>query len=66
MEQSIESLEMLVAGIRGDDLVAEIQRYLDAVALFRELGCEPRWRSEALPASDVVQRIALYARARTA
>lgn len=28
-------------------LIAEIQRYLDAVEIFRSEGREPRWRSEA-------------------
>jgi hypothetical protein len=28
-----------------DDLIAEIQRYLKTVALFRALGCEPSWRA---------------------
>lgn len=26
-------------------LIAEIQRYLEAVAFFRALECEPTWRS---------------------
>jgi hypothetical protein len=29
-----------------DTLVDEIARYLEAVALFRREGCEPRWRRE--------------------
>jgi hypothetical protein len=29
-------------------LLGEIRRYLAAVDEFRRLGCEPRWRSEAL------------------
>ena len=30
-----------------EQLIAEIQRYLAAVALFRTLGQEPSWRPEA-------------------
>ena len=30
-----------------DALATEIARYLDAIALFRELGCEPAWLPEA-------------------
>ena len=30
----------------ADDLIAEIRRYLETVALCRKLGCEPRWRRE--------------------
>jgi hypothetical protein len=30
----------------SDDLMDEIGRYLEAVALFRALGHEPSWRSE--------------------
>ena len=29
-----------------DELLNEVQRYLEAVALFRALGHEPSWRSE--------------------
>ena len=29
-----------------DELLIEVERYLEAVALFRALGHEPSWRSE--------------------
>ena len=29
-----------------DELLIEVERYLEAVALFRALGHEPNWRSE--------------------
>lgn len=29
----------------ADGLVVEIERYLDAVEVFRREGCEPRWHS---------------------
>jgi hypothetical protein len=32
---------------RREDLVAEIERYLAAVAVFRAEGREPQWRPEA-------------------
>jgi hypothetical protein len=32
---------------RREDLVAEIERYLAAVAIFRAEGREPRWRLES-------------------
>jgi hypothetical protein len=31
-------------------LIAEIERYLRAVDVFRREGCEPCWRREPLPA----------------
>ena len=34
------------------DLVAEAERYLAAVELFRIEGCEPDWRREPLPPVD--------------
>lgn len=39
------------------DLIEEITRYLDAVELFRSVGCEPSWRPEStrLPATDEAQ-----------
>jgi hypothetical protein len=37
-----------------DVLAAEIERYLDAIALFRELGCEPAWLPET-PSGLVVR-----------
>ncbi|HEU5206611.1 MAG TPA: hypothetical protein VFT94_03275 [Gaiellaceae bacterium] len=39
------------------DLIEEITRYLDAVELFRSVGCEPSWRPEPtrLAATDEAQ-----------
>jgi hypothetical protein len=34
------------------DVVAEAERYLAAVELFRIEGCEPDWRREPLPPAD--------------
>jgi hypothetical protein len=36
----------LAAEIAGDDLVAEAQRYLAAVEMFRAEGREPSWTAE--------------------
>jgi hypothetical protein len=33
-------------GMDVAQLVREIERYLKAIALYRELGCQPTWRSE--------------------
>jgi len=33
-----------------ETLVAEIELYLETVETFRELGLEPRWRAEGMPA----------------
>jgi hypothetical protein len=41
-------------------MVDEIGRYLDAVALFRALGCEPHWRSELGMRSAVIELVAPY------
>jgi hypothetical protein len=30
----------------AEQLVAEVGRYLEAVELYRHLGCEPRWQTE--------------------
>lgn len=38
--ESTQSLDSAV-----EELIAEIQRYLEAVALFRALDCEPSWKS---------------------
>ena len=48
--------------VRGlmDELVRDIERYLDAVVLFRTLGCEPRWKREEGARGNVVDRIAPY------
>jgi hypothetical protein len=35
--------------IETEQLLAEIDRYLAAVELFRALDCEPRWRPETAP-----------------
>ena len=32
-----------------DALIAEVERYLAAVEIFRAAGCEPRWRFEYPP-----------------
>jgi hypothetical protein len=40
---------------RSDALLSEIERYLEAIALFRELGHEPRWRPETT--SGLVLRV---------
>ncbi len=56
MEHVTESAEALVFEESVEELVSEIQRYLGAVALFRELGHEPSWRAEALP-SELVLRV---------
>jgi hypothetical protein len=40
----------LAAEIAGDDLVAEAQRYLAAVEMFRAEGREPSWAAEPSPA----------------
>jgi hypothetical protein len=37
-------------------LIAEIDVYLDAVALFRAEGCEPRWRGDSVPEATIVRR----------
>jgi hypothetical protein len=37
-----------VVRMETDGLMQEIERYLEAVALFRALGCQPAWRSEGL------------------
>ena len=29
-----------------DELISEVERYLDAVDVFRSEGCEPRWSGE--------------------
>jgi hypothetical protein len=32
--------------VDADELMREIERYLQAVELFRTLGCAPEWRSD--------------------
>jgi len=56
MKHVVETSEPLVFEESVEELVSEIQRYLGAVALFRELGHEPSWRAEALP-SELVLRV---------
>ncbi len=56
MRHVAEPSEPLVFEESIEGLVSEIQRYLGAVALFRELGHEPSWRAEALP-SELVLRV---------
>ena len=41
-----EALDMATFDL--ETLVAEIGRYLAAIALFREEGCEPEWAGEQL------------------
>jgi len=36
-------------------LIAEIERYLAAVELFRAEGCDPHWASEPSPVLDEVR-----------
>jgi hypothetical protein len=36
-------------GFEGANLIAEVQRYLAAVEIFRAEGCHPHWSSELLP-----------------
>ena len=43
-----------------EKLTSEVERYLEAVAVFRALGCEPRWRSDSEVPSRVVTLIAPY------
>jgi hypothetical protein len=31
----------------AEELAGEVGRYLEAVELYRHLGCEPRWQTEA-------------------
>jgi len=42
------------------EIVDEIQRYLETVALFRALGSEPRWKSDEAQRSRVIELIAPY------
>jgi hypothetical protein len=42
------------------ELIEEIERYLETVALFRALGCEPRWRDDTRARVTVIERIAVY------
>lgn len=39
-----------------ENLLREVDRYLEAVALFRELGHDPTWHAEAEP-SSLVRRV---------
>jgi hypothetical protein len=43
-----------------DQLMKEIERYLAAVALFRELGCQPTWirESQGAPIPIAPHRVA--------
>ena len=40
---------MIESETHRNDLMAEIERYLAAVDVFRALGCEPAWRPESAP-----------------
>jgi hypothetical protein len=44
----VEAADMLEPS-NADKLMEEVDRYLAAVDLFRELACEPTWRAEAPP-----------------
>lgn len=55
MKDHVDSYEARGTAGAVEALFAEIERYLDAVAVFRALGSEPTWRPER--ASDVVTRI---------
>ena len=46
MEHLDQSIAQLASAARPSGLIAEVERYLDAVAAFRELGHEPSWRAE--------------------
>ena len=39
-----------------ENLLREVDRYLEAVALFRELGHDPTWQAEEAP-SSLVRRV---------
>jgi hypothetical protein len=45
MDQTLTTAESLDVAEWIDDLLVEIQRYLEAVALFRALDCAPSWRA---------------------
>jgi len=51
--------ELQTGGIERDtgDLIGEIERYLAAVAMFREEGCEPEWIAESL--NVLVRRVTM-------
>ena len=51
----MENVAQLASDARIAVLIAEIERYLEAVEVFRELGYEPRWRAEA--PSQLVLRV---------
>jgi hypothetical protein len=42
--------------IDGSGLLAEVERYLAAVAAFRAAGREPRWLPEPAPSRDTPSR----------
>jgi len=43
-----------------DRLIDEVERYLDAVVVFRALDCEPTWRYEEDSTGRAVELIAPY------
>ena len=46
-----------------DQLMKEVERYLAAVALFRQLGCEPEWVGEDAGSTESERvQVALSAR----
>jgi hypothetical protein len=42
-------------GFASSSLIAEVQRYLAAVELFRAEGCHPQWVAELPPQPDEVR-----------
>ena len=55
MKPELERDEGLASEESDEGLISEIQLYLGAVAVFSELGQEPRWRAETLPSELVVR-----------
>jgi hypothetical protein len=47
----------LPAPIDRHELIAEVERYLTALDVFRNLGCEPTWRAESAPPLEQPQRV---------
>ena len=61
MEHAREESAGVVA-VLAEELLGDIQRYLEAVRVFRELGCEPSWNAET-HAPELAVRPAALARA---
>ena len=60
MKCADRSAEEALADHSIAELIDEVERYLKAVALFRALGCEPRWRDDTRARVTVIERIAAY------